>query len=478
MKSNSNEVVFKEFIENLKKDSDVIISDNYDLDFTIIFQEQICDITVFNQDLLPELRRNRDKDITEVLTGIARKIDLDSKDLYQILFNGLMIYYDKVKKEFYLLDISKNLRRQTGDSNVEANTILGSRDGFTENYKDNIALLRGRLKNSNFLIEEHMIGRRSKTWVGLLYIEDIHNIEMKNELSEKIKEIDIDALLSINDVIPFLSKRSILPIANYIGTPDIAIAHLLDGEFLLLIDRIPIVLALPADISSLTLESIDLIENKPIYFLHRILILLCFILSTVFPGIYLSLCTYQIDLLSLPLLSTLVLTEKGAPFPIFIEIAFVLFLFELYHLVGYRSSEKNMSSTIVLIGGLIIGQNLIDSGLVGVLTITVVALCFLAGFVCSNNIDFIFGISILRLFFLIAGLFFGIYGITLLVVGLSVYFSKQSLFSHNVLYPFIPFDWKGVKNFFIPRSSKSKVYRNTKIGLTDMTMKEDFLSKK
>ena len=115
--------------------------------------------------------------------------------------------YDEKRDKFYLFDISQTLRRPTGDSNVESQNIIGSRDGFTENYKDNVSLFRTRLKNSNFLIEEFKIGKRSKTWVGLLYIKDIHDEEKKAEIISLLNEVNIDALLTVNDLLPYLSKR-------------------------------------------------------------------------------------------------------------------------------------------------------------------------------------------------------------------------------------------------------------------------------
>ena len=220
-------------------------------------------------------------------------------------------------------------------------------------------------------------------------------------------------------------------------------------------------------------ERVDYLENKPSRFIQRLTVLLCFFLSTVFLGLFLSVLTYQIDLLSLPLLSTFSVTQKGAIFPIFIEIGFVLFLFELYYFVGFRSSEKTLSSTIVLIGGLIIGQNLIDSGLVGVLVITITALCFLSSFAVTNNLHFIFGISIIRWMFLLSALFFGVYGVTLSFILLSVYFSKQSFLSEHLLHPFIPLNLEGFLDFFRARANKKRSKRNTSLNLTDETMKSD-----
>lgn len=473
MKSNFNKEFYLDLRKRLSKDVDVIISDNNELNITIFFQEQMCNVTDFTRDFLPQLKEQPELAADEILTGIARKVDVVKNDVYQIIFNGLMILYDHNRETFYLLDISKALRRPTGDSNAEPQNIIGSRDGFTENYKDNISLLRSRVKNSNFMIDEFKIGKRSKTWVGLVYISDIHNDEKRKELGRKLKSIDIDALITINDILPHLSDRFIFPIVNYIGLPDLAVTKLLDGEFVIVIDRIPTVLVTPTSLSDLMEERVDYVVNKTSRVLQRIIVLLCFFLSTIFLGIFLSVLTYQIDILSLPLLSTFSVTQKGAIFPIFIEITFVLFLFELYYFVGFRSSEKTLSSTIVLIGGLIIGQNLIDSGLVGVVVITITAICFLSTFVVTNNILFVFGISVVRLIFLLSGLFFGIYGVSICLIGFAIHFAKQSFLDEHFLHPFIPFDFTGFKDFFKARADKKRIKRNTSLGLTDEVMKGD-----
>ena len=471
MRSASNKYFYEDLRERLKKDIDVIISDNDELEITIFFQEQMCNVTDFTRDFLPQLIAKPHLSAEEILTGIAREVDVLKTDVYQIIFNGLMLLYDKRREKFFLLDISQALRRMTGDSNAEPQNIIGSRDGFTENYKDNVSLLRSRVKNSNFMIEEFKIGRRSKTWVGLVYIKDIHNEEKRKVLADKLKKIDIDALITINDILPHLSDRYIFPIVNYIGLPDLAVTKLLDGEFVIVMDRIPTVLVTPTSLSDLMEERVDYVVNKTTRLLQRIVVLICFFLSTVFLGLFLSVLTYQIDVLSLPLLSTFSVTQKGAIFPIFIEIIFVLFLFELYYFVGFRSSEKTLSSTIVLIGGLIIGQNLIDSGMVGVVVITITALCFLSTFVVSNNILFVFGISVVRFVFLLSGLFFGFYGVSLCLIIFSVHFAKQSFLDEHFLHPFIPFDFTGFKDFFKARAVKSRTKRNTSLDLTDDTFK-------
>ena len=471
MKYVSNYEFFLDLKERLSKDIDVIISTNDKLNITIFFQEQMCNISDFNRDYLPALLANPDIEPTQVLTGIVREVDIEKRDVYQIIFNGLLLMYDEKRDKFYLFDISQTLRRPTGDSNVDAQNIIGSRDGFTENYKDNISLIRTRLRNSNFLIDEFKIGKRSKTWVGLLYIDDIHSKEKRLEIINLLNKVDIDALVTVNDLLPYLSKRHVFPVCNYIGFPDLAVSKLLDGQFLIIIDRIPLAISLPTSLMEIVEERVDYLQNKSSRFIQRIIVLICFFLSTIFLGIFLSVLTFQIDLLSLPLLSTFSVTQKGAIFPMVFEVLFVLFLFELYHFVGFRSSEKTLTSTVVLIGGIIIGQNLIESGLVGVLVITVTALCFLSSFVVTNNIHFIFGISIVRVLFILSSLVLGIYGVGLMLIILTTYFSNQSFLGINLFHPFIPFDMTGIKNFFKARANREK--RDHVLDVVDESSKGD-----
>ena len=109
--------------------------------------------------------------------------------------------------------------------------------------------------------------------------------------------------------------------------------------------------------------------------------------------------------------------------------------------------------------------------MVGVVVITITALCFLATFVVTNNILFVFGISVVRFIFLLSGLFFGFYGVSLCLIIFAIHFSKQSFLGEHFLHPFIPFDFTGFKDFFKARANKKRVRRNTSLDLKDDTIK-------
>ena len=75
--------------------------------------------------------------------------------------------------------------------------LLGPREGFTEDIKTNITLLRRRLHSPAFVYEKHSIGRYSNTEVALCYIKGIADEKIVQKVSQRLKQIDIDGIVEI-----------------------------------------------------------------------------------------------------------------------------------------------------------------------------------------------------------------------------------------------------------------------------------------
>ena len=187
--------------------------------------------------------------------------------------------------------------------------------------------------------------------------------------------------------------------------------------------------------------------------------MLAFLISILFLGLLISFTTYQSDSLSLRWLSILKVTQKGVVFPIFYEVAIIIALFELFYLIGFRQSKFTISSTVVLIGGLIIGENLVTSGVTGVFIMTFTAITFLMTFVVSSNVTILMSISVVRILIMISSFYLGLYGVILAAILLVYLMYRQTTFGVHYFYPFIPFDVSGIKKFF---TSSSSLKNNTR----------------
>ena len=444
-------------LKNLKNNPDVIWTKT-DAECEIIYQEHLCNILEFMKDFYPRLLENKNINPNVLFPGICKPIKSDDASIIQLIFSGLMII--KKEEKYYSIDLSKAPSRFTSDSISEPENVMGARDGFVENIKENISLVRTRVKDERLNIENIKVGRRSKTMVSVLWLSDVHNLNIKNSIVKVIKKIDIDAIISIDDMMAYFSNKSVFPMYHYIGNPDTATRRFYGGEIMIIIDRIPVVIMLPTTLSLSSRMKIDSLNNPPFIFLERMFVLFSCLISIFMCGVLCSFVTFQKDSLSLMVLSTLKITQDGVYLPVFIEILIILLLFELYYLIGFRQSKLTVSSTIVLIGGLIIGQNLISSGMAGVFIIIITAICFLMSFIISSNVNVIVLTSILRLGILFSSLIYGLFGVIMGSIILGVVLYNQKPMGVSYLYPFLPFDEKEIVRFFSSSTSLNNVKRN------------------
>ena len=443
-------------LKKLKNNSDVIYKETKG-NCVICYQEQLCNILEFMKDFYPRIETHIKSDLDDLFPGICKKIEPNYEFIEQLVFSGLLVAYRNF--QYYAFDISRAPSRAISDSITEAESAFQARDGFVENFKDNIALIRTRVRDSRLNIKNIMVGRRSKTNISILSINDIHNKEIVNSVIKEIEKIDIDAIISMDDITSYIQKGKLFPTYQYVGSPDLACKRLYNGEIVIVIDRVSCVLVLPVTLSISSRLSIDNL-NIPIFSLfERSFILLAFLISILFLGLLISFTTYQSDSLSLRWLSILKVTQKGVVFPIFYEVAIIIALFELFYLIGFRQSKFTISSTVVLIGGLIIGENLVTSGVTGVFIMTFTAITFLMTFVVSSNVTILMSISVVRILIMISSFYLGLYGVILAAILLVYLMYRQTTFGVHYFYPFIPFDVSGIKKFF---TSSSSLKNNTR----------------
>ena len=148
----------------MKSNLDVVVEDT-NANCEICYQEHLCDIVNFMRYFYKEIEINKNSELDMLFPGLCKKIDYNKEAIEQMVFSGVLVAYRNYT--FYAFDLSKAPTRNVTDSIVEAEGGFQSRDGFVENYKDNIALIRTRVRDSNLKIDNFTIGKRSKTTVNL-----------------------------------------------------------------------------------------------------------------------------------------------------------------------------------------------------------------------------------------------------------------------------------------------------------------------
>ena len=317
--------------------------------------------------------------------------------------------------------------RSVGEPQTET-VIRGPRDGFTETLKHNTTMIRRRIRDTNLNIKMHKVGRRSKTSVAVLYIDDIVDKKLVEEVNKRIADIDIDAILDSSMLENLIEDNYLSPFPQIENTerPDAVAASLYEGRVALLVDNSPFALLVPATIGTLMQSSEDYytrwIEASAVRIFRIIGTFLIFL-----PGpLYVALTAYHPGLLPTKLIYFLAASRINVPFPAIIEAILMETTMELIREAGTRISGP-IGTTIGIVGGLIIGQAAVEAGIVSPLMIIIVAVSTIATFVLPSY-DFSAAFRIVKfVFFILAG-FLGLYGITIGLILLISHFAKLNSF--------------------------------------------------
>lgn len=317
--------------------------------------------------------------------------------------------------------------RSIGEPQTET-VVRGPRDGFTETAKFNITMIRRRIRDPNLKVKLHSIGIRSKTSVAVIYIDDIVDKKLVDEVNKRLSDIDIDSIVDSSILENLIEDNYLSPFPQIENTerPDSVAASLCEGRVAIIVDNSPFALLIPATIGTLLQSSEDHYTRWPEATAVRLFRLIGAFLI-LFPGpLYVALTAYHPGLLPTKLTYFLAASRINVPFPAIIEAILMEGTMELLREAGTRVSGP-IGTTIGIVGGLIIGQAAVEAGIVSPLMIIIVAITTVATFVIPSY-EFSASLRMIKFgFFLLAGIL-GLYGITICTIILISHLAKLNSF--------------------------------------------------
>lgn len=127
--------------------------------------------------------------------------------------------------------------------------LRGSRDSFVETLVFNTALIRRRIRDPHLTMQLFQVGSKSKTDIVLCYLSNCVDPNQLKSLTTQINAIDIPSLsLAQESLAECLIKKSWwnpFPRIRYTERPDTAVANVMEGKILCIIDNSPAVMLLP-----------------------------------------------------------------------------------------------------------------------------------------------------------------------------------------------------------------------------------------
>ena len=395
-----------------------------------------------------------------VLSSLEMSVQQDFEQAYFYLSSGFAILFVDGVSSFLALGIQGFEKRGIDEPNNEAN-IKGAKECFTETLNDNKALLHRRIKSPKLKLKQLTLGRQAQTSVVLAYIEGYAQESLVKEVERRINAAPINVLQDYGELVPFLdsSVKSGFSATGNTERPDVLCSKLLEGRVGVLVDGSPFALFVPCLFTD-NFSTVDDYDNNVIFAtLNRLLKYFSFVISAVFPGFYVATGTFHQELIPTSLMFSIASAEATTPFSLMQEAIMILILYEIMREAGLRL-PKAIGHAVSIIGALVIGDAIVNAGLVGTPMLVVIAVTAIASYVIYPLYE---SIAVLRLLFVLLGGIGGIYGIVLGLCVVCVNICAMNPYGVPFSAPISPFDKRSFGDIIYRQSWKSLLRRRVRI---------------
>jgi spore germination protein KA len=333
-------------------------------------------------------------------------------------------------------------QRAVGTPETEV-TIRGPRESFVETIGTNIALLRRRVTHPDLMVETCIVGRKTRTNIGIAYMKGVVNEKVLQEIRHRLSRIQTDGIVGAGYIEQLISDAPVSPFStvSYSERPDVVAAKILEGRVAIIINGSPEVLTVPA----LFIESFqnpDDYNFNPFYAtLIRWIKYIAFGISILGPAVYIALLSYNQELIPTPLFINIATGAEGTPFPVFVEVIIIGLLFEIFREAGIRL-PRPVGQGVTFVAALVLAQASVIMGLTGVATVVVVTITAIASLVVPGQSHVSL---VIRLILVILASFFGAYGILLGLLWVLAHMVSLRSFGVPYFAPVAPFNPRDFK---------------------------------
>ncbi len=373
-----------------------------------------------------------------------KQVETLKEVINEVLLGNAILITDGVKSalSFGLKHFEKRSITEPPTSTV----IKGPREGFVESLPVNVSLMRRKLKSEDLRFENVTIGRYSKTPVAICYISTIADKNLVKKIKNKLKSIDIDAVLDSSYLSKMLSEHKI-SLFKQIGNtekPDILAAKILEGRVAIFVDGSPIALTVPYLLIEDFQSASDYYNSPYSATVARVLRLFSVLIALFLPALFVAAELFHLQLIPLSFLLTIVNSIKGIPLSPSYEMFLTLLIFEILNEASVRM-PKYVGMVVSIVGGLVLGETAVNAGIISAPTLMIIAL---SGICLYTVPELEQTFSVLRALFLIIGGSSGLYGLISAITILMIYLISFENFSTPLCAPFAPLIKQDMKDGF------------------------------
>ncbi|QKS43334.1 spore germination protein (plasmid) [Paenibacillus cellulosilyticus] len=371
-----------------------------------------------------------------ISTGATKLIHSIDDAIYALL-DGQCLVMTNGFGQAVAAETSGGEMRSVSEPNTQT-VIRGPQYSFNESMTTNVGLLRRIVRSADFRMKTITVGRKTRTSVGIIYMDQIADPKVVDEIERRINEIDIDGILESNYIEEFISDQTFTPFPTMMNSerPDTVASSILDGQIAILVDGTPFVLIGPATFFHFFRSAEDNYQRFDISSFLRILRYVAFLASMLLPSLFIAITTFHQEMLPTPLLISLASQREGIPFPALVEALLMEFTFEILREAGVRM-PRAIGPAISIVGALVLGQSAVQAGLVSPAMVIVVSFTAISNFV-TPQISMASASRLIRFTLMLLAGVLGIFGIMAGVLFLLIHMTGLRSFGVPYMAPFAP----------------------------------------
>lgn len=346
--------------------------------------------------------------------------------------------------------------------------LKGSRAGFVESLNTNIYLIRNEVLNYNLTIEYIQIGESMDKRVCLVYLNHLTNEDLIQKVKQRIQSIKIDYVGSSSQILQLIEDQPWSPFPQILDTErvDRAVAQIMEGRVVILASGSSNAIITPVTLASFFQTPEDYNVRWHIASFLRLIRMGCFIISLVLPAIYIAIVSFHYQIIPQELIFPVKSSLENIPFPPFIEAMIMALILEILREASIRLPTQ-ITQTIGVVGGLVIGTAVVEANLVSNMMIIVISVTAISSFVLPFH-ELGNSIRILGFLMMATASIFGFLGIVWILALTLMHLCKLEIFGTPYFMPIGVQHGSRLKHIFIRSPLHLMDYRSSDTKPTEL----------
>jgi spore germination protein KA/spore germination protein len=430
----------------------------------ILYVAQLTDRAALSENLVKPLviacasgaaRLNAQEALDGVIYADSVRIETDKTRVLEFVLGGMTVALFSTDESFLVVNFKKVEKRSVSTPQL-AYSVRGGQDCFTENLDANLSLVRYRIKDPKMRIKFTEVGVRTKARVAIIYIDDVANPAVVEEICRRIHAVEVDGIGESGELQSLLlnDNKKFFPQMGLIERSDLAYHSLLEGKVLVLVDGSGIALSAPKVFSEYFYACDDRYDNKFYGMFNRFIRYVAIVIALTASSLFVAVTSFHTEVLPSDYAISLAQMRANVPFNAMVGALLLESLMELLREALIRV-PRQIGPAIGIVGAIVIGQASIAAGFFSPVLLTIAAVSLLCSFAIPDY-TLISPFRILKFLLILLTGSLGFFGFTAFLTLIGIELVSMNSFGTPFMAPWAPFNQRDFTETLLNQSDTQK----------------------